>query len=166
LQLLRGRVAAELGKDKILRSRVEGSISPARIASTGCYDLFNGAGHHATLGLTCSLTQFTISSSLEPGVILLDEPTSFLDLKYKKEIFDLIAGLTSEKGLALVVVSHDIDLVSQYCHRIVMLKQPALHLTGIPDQVIDAASIESVYECAVLVDRNAITGKPRVSLKP
>jgi len=99
-------------------------------------------------------------------VILLDEPTSFLDLKYKKEIFDLIAGLTREKGLAVVVVSHDIDLVSQYCHRIVMLKQGAVHLTGAPDQVIDAASIESVYECAVLVDRNPITGKPRVSLKP
>ena len=102
----------------------------------------------------------------EPGVILLDEPTSFLDLKYKKEIFDLIAGLTQEKGLAVVVVSHDIDLVSQYCHRIVMLKQGSLHLAGTPDQVIGAASIEEVYECAVLVDRNPLTGKPRVSIKP
>jgi iron complex transport system ATP-binding protein len=102
----------------------------------------------------------------EPGVILLDEPTSFLDLKYKKEIFDLIAGLTQEKGLAVVVVSHDIDLVSQYCHRMVMLKQGSVHLAGTPDQVIDAASIETVYECAVLVDKNPITGKPRVSLKP
>jgi len=102
----------------------------------------------------------------EPGVILLDEPTSFLDLKYKKEIFDLIASLTKEKGLAVVVVSHDIDLVSQYCHRIVMLKQGSVHLAGTPDQVIDAASIKTVYGCAVVVDRNPITGKPRVSLKP
>jgi len=102
----------------------------------------------------------------EPGVILLDEPTSFLDLKFKKEIFDLIAGLTREKGLAVVLVSHDIDLVSQYCHRIVMLKNGSVHLTGTPDQVINAASIEAVYECAVLVDRNPITGKPRVHLKP
>jgi len=102
----------------------------------------------------------------EPGVILLDEPTSFLDLKFKKEIFDLIAGLTREKGLAVVLVSHDIDLVSQYCHRIVMLKNGSVHLTGTPDQVINAASIEAVYECAVLVDRNPITEKPRVHLKP
>jgi iron complex transport system ATP-binding protein len=99
-------------------------------------------------------------------VILLDEPTSFLDLKYKKEIFDLIAGLTSEKGLAVVVVSHDIDLVSQYCHRIVMLKQGSVHLAGTPDQAIDAESIRTVYECDVLVDENPLTGKPRVSLKP
>ena len=102
----------------------------------------------------------------EPGVILLDEPTSFLDLKYKKEIFDLIASLAKENGLSVVIVSHDIDLVSQYCHRIVMLKNGSVHMTGTPDQVIDAASIEKVYECAVLVDRNPISGKPRVSLKP
>jgi iron complex transport system ATP-binding protein len=102
----------------------------------------------------------------EPGAILLDEPTSFLDLKYKKEIFDLIASLTKEKGLGVVIVSHDIDLVSQYCHRIVMLKHGAVHMTGTPDQVVDAASIETVYGCAVLVDRNPLTGKPRVSLKP
>jgi cobalamin transport system ATP-binding protein len=102
----------------------------------------------------------------EPGAILLDEPTSFLDLKYKKELLDLIAGLTKEKGLGVVVVSHDIDLVSQYCDRIVMLKHGSVHLTGTPDQVIDAASIETVYECAVFVDQNPLTGKPRVSLKP
>ncbi len=102
----------------------------------------------------------------EPGAILLDEPTSFLDLKYKKEIFDLIASLTKGRGLSVVIVSHDIDLVSQYCHRIVMLKNGSVHLTGTPDQVITAESIQNVYECAVLVDRNPMTGKPRVSLRP
>ncbi len=102
----------------------------------------------------------------EPKAILLDEPTSFLDLKYKKQIFDLIATLTKEKGLGVVIVSHDIDLMSQYCHRIVMLKNGSVHLTGTPDQVIDAASIETVYECAVFVDKNPLTGKPRVSLRP
>jgi iron complex transport system ATP-binding protein len=102
----------------------------------------------------------------EPAAILLDEPTSFLDLKYKKEIFDLIAGLAGEKGLGVVIVSHDIDLVSQYCHRIVMLKKGSVHLTGTPEQIIDAAIIEAVYECGVFVDKNPLTGKPRVSLKP
>jgi len=56
--------------------------------------------------------------------------------------------------------------VSQYCHRIVMLKQGAVLLAGTPDQVIDAASIQEVYECAVVVDKNPMTGKPRISLKP
>jgi iron complex transport system ATP-binding protein len=102
----------------------------------------------------------------EPGAILLDEPTSFLDLKYKKEIFDLIASLSTKQGLAVVIVSHDIDLVAQYCHRVLMLKQGSLHLSGAPDQVIDEGSIRAVYECDVLVDKNPLTGKPRISLKP
>jgi ABC-type hemin transport system ATPase subunit len=47
-----------------------------------------------------------------------------------------------------------------------MLKQGSLHLAGTPVQVLGAASIEEVYECAVLVDTNPLTGKPRVSIKP
>lgn len=102
----------------------------------------------------------------EPAVILLDEPTSFLDLKYKKEIFDLIAHLTREKRLGVVLVSHDLDLVSQYCHRLVMLKHGTVHRVGTPEEVLRAESIQEVYECAVVVDKNPLTGKPRVSLKP
>jgi ABC-type hemin transport system ATPase subunit len=48
----------------------------------------------------------------------------------------------------------------------VMFKNGSVHLAGVPDQVIDAAIIEEVYECAVFVDKNPLTGKPRVSLKP
>ena len=47
----------------------------------------------------------------EPRIILLDEPTSFLDLKYKREIFRLISSLSIDKGLGVAVVSHDIDMM-------------------------------------------------------
>jgi iron complex transport system ATP-binding protein len=100
----------------------------------------------------------------EPKIILLDEPTSFLDLKYKREIFQLISSLSLEKGLSVVVVSHDIDLASQYCHRVMMLKNGSVYDSGDPEAVITAASIEVVYECPVLVDKNPATGRPRVSL--
>ncbi len=100
----------------------------------------------------------------EPKIILLDEPTSFLDLKFKREIFQLIASLSMERGLSVVVVSHDIDLVSQYCHRLVMLKGGSVYATGNSDEVITASNIEAVYECPVLVDRNPVSGKPRVSV--
>ncbi len=102
----------------------------------------------------------------EPRVILLDEPTSFLDLKYKKEIFDLIQALARDKELAVVIVSHDIELMSQYCDRMVMLKNGSIKYSGTPDEVIEASSIEAVYECPVFVDKHPLTGKPRVSLKP
>ena len=100
----------------------------------------------------------------EPTVILLDEPTSFLDLRYKKEIFDLISSLTHERGLSVMVVSHDIDLASQYSDQMVMLKDGRVYPTGAPDKVITASNIQAVYECPVIVDKNPVLGSPRVSL--
>ena len=100
----------------------------------------------------------------EPKLILLDEPTSFLDLKYKREIFRLIGRLSSEKKLGVVVVSHDIDLVAQYCTRVVLLKEGAIVSIGDPGQVITSRNIETVFECPVRVDENPATGRPRVSI--
>ena len=101
----------------------------------------------------------------EPSIILLDEPTSFLDLKYKREIFQLLASLAHEKGLCIMAVSHDIDLASQYCDRMVMLKQGRIHSMGVPEEVIVTSNVEAVYECPVIVDKNPATGSPRVNLK-
>lgn len=100
----------------------------------------------------------------EPTIILLDESTSFLDLRYKKEIFDLIFSLTRERGVSVLVISHDIDLSAQYCDRMVMLKGGRIHSTGVPADVITVSNIESVYGCQVIVDKNPAKGSPRVSL--
>jgi iron complex transport system ATP-binding protein len=102
----------------------------------------------------------------EPRVILLDEPTSFLDLKFKREMFQLISSLSLDKGLSVVVVSHDIDLTSQYCRRVIMLRDGSIYEMGDPDEVITAANIEAVYDCPVLVDKNPATGRPRVTPLP
>jgi len=102
----------------------------------------------------------------EPKVILFDEPTSFLDLRFKREVFQLIASLSLDNGLSIVVVSHDIDLAAQYCHRVTMLKHGSVYATGDPETVVTEKNIEAVYDCPVLVDKNPATGKPRVSLPP
>ncbi len=100
----------------------------------------------------------------EPSMVLLDEPTSFLDLRFKKEVFDLIRALTHERGLGVLVATHDIDLAAAYCDRLVLLKSGRIHTTGIPEEVITASHMEAVYECTVSVDRNPKTGSPRVTL--
>lgn len=100
----------------------------------------------------------------EPKVILLDEPTSFLDLKYRREIFGMISSLSSEKGVSVVLVSHDIDLAAQYCHRLVMLKNGRIFAMGKPDEVVTTQAVEDVYECPVLVDKHPLSGKPRVNI--
>jgi iron complex transport system ATP-binding protein len=100
----------------------------------------------------------------EPRVILLDEPTSFLDLKFKREVFRLIASLSLDRGLSVVLVSHDIDLAAQYCSRLIMLKEGEVYTAGAPENVVTAEHIHAVYECPVLVDVNPQTGRPRTSV--
>jgi len=102
----------------------------------------------------------------EPKMILLDEPTSFLDLRHKRDIFRLISSLSGERKLGVVLVSHDMDLVAQYAHRIVMIKDGLILHEGSPEDVLTAENIEAVYECPVFVDTNPATGKPRVNLSP
>ncbi len=101
----------------------------------------------------------------EADIILLDEPTSFLDLKYKREIFRLVSELGAGKGLSVVLVSHDIDLAAQYCHRLILLSGGSVYCCGRPEEVVTAEHIRSVYDCPVIVDRNPATGRPRVNLK-
>ena len=100
-----------------------------------------------------------------PRLLLMDEPTTFLDLRHRKESFDLISRLNKGMGITVVVVSHDIDLVAAYCHRVLLLKDGAIYKIGPPDDVITRKNIEAVYNCPVLVDENPTSGTPRVSLE-
>ena len=100
----------------------------------------------------------------EPSVLLLDEPTSFLDLKHKREIFRLAACLAHDGGLCVVVVSHDLDLASQYCDRLLVLKEGRVIAAGTPRDVLTPETVEAVFECPVLVDAHPDTGRPRVTM--
>ncbi len=100
----------------------------------------------------------------EPSLVLLDEPTSFLDLKFKKEIFVLISSLIKQGGLSALIVSHDIDLAAQYCHRLIMLKQGEVVFSGPPSEVVTSENIEYIFGCPVVVDVNPVTGTPRVNV--
>lgn len=102
----------------------------------------------------------------EPSVLLLDEPTSFLDLKHKREIFRLAASLAGDAGLGVVVVSHDMDLASQYCDRMLVLKEGRVAAAGAPGDILTPDMIGAVFECPVRVDVHPDTGRPRVTMVP
>jgi iron complex transport system ATP-binding protein len=96
--------------------------------------------------------------------VLLDEPTSQLDIRHKVEIFELISSLTQSQGLGVMVVSHDISLAAQYCHRMLLLNEGRIHGIGSPDEVVTTNTISEVYCCPVLVDKNPLTQTPRVTV--
>ncbi|MEX0830116.1 MAG: ABC transporter ATP-binding protein [Nitrospirales bacterium] len=100
----------------------------------------------------------------EPKILLLDEPTAFLDLHHQLDIARIIKRLNRERRLTVVLVSHDLNLASQYCDQILMLNHGRLAAFGTPQTVMKSAVIEEVYGCSVLVDRHPQSGLPRVSL--
>jgi len=100
----------------------------------------------------------------EPEVILLDEPTSSLDIAHQIRTFDLIRSLSRSAGLTVVSVTQDMNLASLYCDRIAMLEEGRIHFLGRPGEVITEANIREVYGVNVVVDHHPLTGLPRVSL--
>jgi iron complex transport system ATP-binding protein len=99
-----------------------------------------------------------------PRVLLLDEPTAFLDLQHQIEVCQVLQRLKGEQGLTIILVSHDLNLVSQYCDRILLLDRGQVVRLGSPEEVIEPEVLEAVYRCRVLVDRHPQSGLPRVTL--
>jgi iron complex transport system ATP-binding protein len=99
----------------------------------------------------------------EPKVILLDEPTSHLDINHQVEIHELIRRLNSERNLTVLHISHDLNLAAEYCHRMILLHRGSVFSTGTPSSVITEENIRRVYEARVLVEKNPLSGAPRIT---
>ncbi len=100
----------------------------------------------------------------EPEVILLDEPTANLDIHHQVDFLELILNLNREKGLTIAMASHDLNIASEYCDRLILLQGGTIFKIGSPREVITRANIEKVYGCRVWVDENPISGMPRITL--
>ncbi len=100
----------------------------------------------------------------EPEVILLDEPTANLDIHHQMDFLELILTLNRERGLTIVMASHDMNIASEFCDRLILLRGGGIYKAGTPDEVITKENIENVYGCEVWVDQNPFSGMPRISL--
>ncbi|MCY3808513.1 MAG: ABC transporter ATP-binding protein [Gemmatimonadetes bacterium] len=101
----------------------------------------------------------------EAPVILLDEPTAGLDLRYAMELFGLLAELR-EDGLALLVVTHDLNLAARFADRILLLDRGVARAQGRPAEVLSEPTLEPVYRWPLRVTRHpgpgVDTGTPQV----
>ncbi len=98
----------------------------------------------------------------EARILLLDEPTAFLDLKHRLQIYDILARLNRERGLTVVATSHDLNLAARYGSRLVLMHRGRLAADGPPDSVLTAALIREVYETETRIERDTTTGAPFV----
>ena len=100
----------------------------------------------------------------EPQAMLLDEPTSYLDIKHQIGICQLLKRMNKNKGITIIAVFHDINLAACFSDRIMIMKDGKIHGVGSPEDMITKETLESVYDCQVFVDENPLIGKPRVTL--
>ena len=98
----------------------------------------------------------------EPRLLLLDEPTSYLDLAHQVGILDLIRRLNREMGLTVLMVLHDVNAAIEYARRLILMSGGAIHRLGAPEAIVDYKVLEEVYRTVLVVGRNAVSGKPFV----
>jgi len=93
----------------------------------------------------------------EPEVLLLDEPTSHLDINYQIEIMELLKRLTMQEGLIVIAVIHDLNLAAHYCDRLVLLHRGKVISIGTPESVLNTANIKDTFGVDAIVWRDAVT---------
>lgn len=82
----------------------------------------------------------------EPEVLLLDEPTSFLDVKHKLELLGLIQNLTRKKQIAVMMSLHELDLAQKVSDRVLCIKSGVSYKIGTPEEIFTDAYIKHIYE--------------------
>lgn len=92
--------------------------------------------------------------------ILLDEPTTYLDLEHQIELMKLINTLVAEHGKTVVAVLHDINQAARYAQHIVILHQGRVMAAGAPDTVISSETIADVFKVNTVVIRDPVAGTP------
>lgn len=101
-----------------------------------------------------------------PRLLLLDEPTSHLDITHQVQILDLVKKLNRTWQVTVIVVLHDLNLAAAYCRRLILLNQGRIFRQGRPREVLTYQNIEAVYKTVVVVKENPVNGKPYVFLSP
>jgi iron complex transport system ATP-binding protein len=91
--------------------------------------------------------------------IVLDEPTAFLDIGHEMAVFELLARLAAQ-GQAVLLVSHQLNLVARFADHMILLHDGVVAAHGPPGTVMDAATLERVYQWPLVVTRDPAVGSP------
>ena len=129
--------------------------------ATGIADLADRAvdelsgGQRQRVWIAMALAQQT-------DILLLDEPTTFLDVTHQIEVLDLLTDLNRSRGTTIAMVLHDLNLAARYADRLVAVREGGIHAFGRPDDVITAEVVGEVFglDCQVIID--PVSGAPLV----
>jgi iron complex transport system ATP-binding protein len=131
------------------------------LAATGIADLADrsvdelSGGQQQRVWIAMALAQ-------ETDILLLDEPTTFLDVAHQIEVLDLLADLNRDRGTTIVMVLHDLNLAARYADELVAVLDGRIHAIGGPDEVITEVLVKEVFGLENRVIPDPLTGKPLV----
>ncbi len=105
-----------------------------------------------------------ISMALAQGtdLLLLDEPTTYLDLSHQIDVLELVGRLHAERGRTVVVVLHDLNLAARYAQRLVAMKDGVLVGSGRPDEVLTEELLADVFDLEARILPDPVAGTPMV----
>ena len=98
----------------------------------------------------------------DPELLLLDEPTTHLDIAHQLRILDFIKKLNKDLRLTVITVLHDLNLASEYCHKLLLMHEGRIYKMGFPEEVLTSRVIEGAYKTAVVVNSSPVSSKPYV----
>lgn len=111
----------------------------------------------------------TIAKALvqEPDLLLMDEPTSHLDISHQAQILKRVEEMKTRYGLTVVMVQHDLNLASEYSDQVVLLSkdQKTIFSSGPPETVITRENIKEVYHTDVVIEANPSSGRPGIFIR-
>ena len=96
----------------------------------------------------------------DTSILLLDEPTTFLDLSHQLEVLELCAELNREKGKTVVMVLHDVNLAAEYCDHLFVIKNGQVFTQGSPEEVLTCELIRDVFDVDTQVIPHPVSGRP------
>jgi iron complex transport system ATP-binding protein len=154
------REIVEMGRAAIDPERVDRAVIDRVLRETEAYDMQHrvfptlSVGEQSRVSLARVLAQ-------ETPVLLLDEPTAALDLRHQQLVMEL-ARQMAERGAALAVVLHDLNLASAYADRILLLREGRLAALGSPRETLTEPLLSDIFGCRVSVMPHPDTGLPLV----
>lgn len=98
-----------------------------------------------------------------PRLLVLDEPVANLDISHQVKAFDLLRRLAAERRISAIVVTHELNLASEFATRVLMLKSGRVLACGPPRQVMDKQLLGELFGAELMVDLNPISGAPRIT---
>ena len=114
------------------------------------------AGQHQKVALARGLVQ-------EPEILLLDEPTSNLDIHHQLEVTKILKKMSTEKSILVIMISHDLNIAAKYADNMILLHKGGIYAVGHPSDVITTDSLKKVYGVeAEIVDDH---GHPHVIIQ-